>query len=168
MGLFDRHLPSGTGERYALLAERALAVADKAGPWRELFDTAHALFSVLATKADIGVQIKAAYDADDRTALDKLANEVMPELLWRVEKFHRCLQAQWMAENKPHGFEVQDQRLGGLLLRLKSVARRLNGYLAGQVNAIPELEEDRLPYIGDAESHTRCNHWASTISPGYV
>lgn len=168
LGLFDRHLPSGTGERYALLAERALAVADKAGPWRELFDTAHALFSVLATKADIGVQIKAAYDADDRTALDKLANEVMPELLWRVEKFHRCLQAQWMAENKPHGFEVQDQRLGGLLLRLKSVARRLNDYLAGQVNAIPELEEDRLPYIGDAESHTHCNHWASTISPGYV
>lgn len=33
----------------------------------------------------------------------------------RLERFHDAYQAQWMQENKPHGFDVQDIRLGGLM-----------------------------------------------------
>ena len=168
IGLFDCHSPSGIGERYAYLAEEASKIARKGGTWCVLFETAHALFSVLALKAELGVLVKTAYDAGNREELMRIVNETLPELLCRVERFHHCLRTQWMAENKPFGFEVQDQRLGGLLLRLKSVKQRLMDYLSGQVETIPELEAERLPYSGEKGDHSRCNHWCTIVSPSYV
>jgi len=49
-----------------------------------------------------------------------------------------------MYENKPQGFEVQDIRLGGLARRIEHCKKMLVKYIEGEIDSIPELEEDRL------------------------
>jgi hypothetical protein len=49
-----------------------------------------------------------------------------------------------MIENKPHGFDVSDVRIGGVMTRLVHCAERLEEYAAGEVVNIPELEEKLL------------------------
>ena len=61
-----------------------------------------------------------------------------------VRAFHRACQKMWMTEKKPHGFDVQDIRLGGLMQRLESCKERLEEYLRGESTSIPELEEELL------------------------
>ena len=78
-----------------------------------------------------------------------------------------------MAENKPHGFDVQEQRLGGLLLRLRSQSQRLMDYALGEIDSIPELEEEILPYYGsacaDAKSDIpRLNNWRRSATVNIV
>ena len=83
----------------------------------------------------------------------------LDETLVRLERFHDAYQAQWMQENKPHGFDVQDIRLGGLMQRVKTCRARLEDYCAGQlenwkqrslISSITEsAAQSRSPRIGD-------------------
>ena len=73
-----------------------------------------------------------------------------------MDRFHTL----WYTENKPHGFEVQEARLGGLLYRLGACKKRLLSYLDGKENTLPELEEELLPIPEKLIRHT----WASIIS----
>lgn len=169
LGLFDRHVPPGTGERYAQLHKQASRIAQQEGPCQYLYQTAASLFDVLALKAELGKQIKTAYDCGELAFLKQAEEEILPEVIRRTGIFRNCLEAQWMKENKPFGFEVQDQRLGGLTQRLKTAQNRLRQYLDGQLTDIPELEEPRLPF-GDAKAdeHIRCNCWLNTVTASWM
>ena len=57
----------------------------------------------------------------------------------------------WFEYCKPFGWEVHDIRYGGLIMRFDTVKERLNTYLNGDINAIDELEADRLSFDGSAE-----------------
>jgi hypothetical protein len=46
----------------------------------------------------------------------------------------------WLATYKPFGWEVIEQRYGGLLARLEGLADRLEQYLEGRIDSIPEFE----------------------------
>jgi hypothetical protein len=79
-----------------------------------------------------------------------------------LEEFHKAFCYQWHKENKPFGWEIQDARLGGLILRLKTCHNRLTAYLRGDLARIEELEEEILPWSGSEYIH--CNSYTSTIS----
>ncbi|MBQ8685997.1 MAG: hypothetical protein IJ514_07485, partial [Clostridia bacterium] len=51
---------------------------------------------------------------------------------------------QWHAESKPHGFEVQDYRMGGLRQRIVHLRERLTEYLDGKLARLEELEDEVL------------------------
>ena len=53
---------------------------------------------------------------------------------------------QWMIDNKPYGFDVQDIRLAGVRARVESCRKRILDYLDGKVERIEELECEILPY----------------------
>ena len=57
-------------------------------------------------------------------------------------------------ERKPFGFEVQDLRIGAVMLRLKHCQKTLKEYLAGKIDAIPELEAPVLPLSKKYEKTT--------------
>ena len=59
--------------------------------------------------------------------------------------FYDSFKAQWYKDNKPFGFEVQDMRLGGLIMRLKNCRATINDYLNGKTDRIEELEQPVLP-----------------------
>ena len=122
---------------------------------------------VLAIKAELGVKIKAAYDNRELETLKKISSEILPELITRLNTFRDNLETQWLYENKPFGFVIQDIRIGGLLRRLKTAREKIMAYVNGSVKSLPELEWERLPY-GNSNSGEVIfmNKWISTISAG--
>ena len=103
---------------------------------------------MLAIKFELGVVTRKFYRAGDKTVLAALANGAYTELLNRLEVFYEVYEACWAAEKKPHGFDVQDARLGGLIRRIAHCKIRLLDYADGKTQSIPELEEEILNPFG--------------------
>jgi hypothetical protein len=82
------------------------------------------------------------------------------------------MEDQWMRENKPHGFDVQDVRLGGLACRVRHCRRRLAAYVEGTLPRIEELEEPVLagPGLreGDAPHPIGYNLWSRTVTANVI
>ena len=79
--------------------------------------------------------------AEDKSPLTEEELAKMEEL---VENFYKAYRSCWLHEKKGHGFDVQDIRLGGLKMRYRSCRERLSAYLAGEIAAIEELEEQAV------------------------
>ena len=110
-------------------------------------------------KYDLGVRTRAAYQDEDKKALKELIKDYT-----KVEKalaaFYEAFKTLWFTENKPHGFDVQDIRLGGLMQRIRSCKARIKDYLAGKLDKIDELEEELLEYQNRDFDGTLClNTW---------
>ena len=101
------------------------------------------------------------------TALRRILHryEETERLLW---KFFEVYRAQWMKENKPFGFEVQEARLGAILMRVGSCHERLLNYFEGKINKIEELEETRLNFFAPDVKAYYVNEWQKIISPGVI
>ncbi len=145
-GLMDSTLAGDEGEKYAACAKQ-LAQVGKGTKWECLFATQQALCEVLAVKAGLGVKTRKAYAEKDKAALEEAMADYRT-LLEKLEHFHKTYQKQWFAENKPHGFDVQDIRLGGLIMRVRSCLDRLADWQEGRISIIEELEENQLPVLG--------------------
>lgn len=145
VGIYDGHL-----EKLPLAAEYAkvaanLAAARKAGPCeKNMLGLVYELARVLEVKADLGVRLREAYMKKDRKALARLSKQTLPEALRRVKRAHEAHRVLWFTLYKPNGYEVQDLRWSGLEGRLRSAKLRVDDYLAGRVDALPELAEKRL------------------------
>lgn len=160
-GLLDHRCAPEDGDYYAQLARQIRAIPET-GEYGYLFRKYEALCDLLSVKATLGLETRKAYQSGDRQALQALVEQRYPLAIEKMEIFHQVFQEEWFRENKPHGFDIQDIRLGGALQRLKSCRKRLQQYLSGQVSVIEELEEPQLPNdIGTL-------WWARLISPNNV
>ena len=146
-GFLDVMVVDGGAERYAKYAEELRAVAKKTRKYGYLFKTAAKLAEILAIKYDLGKRTREAYKANDVATLLSLANNDYKKLEKLIAEFTDIYEAQWFLENKPHGFDVQDIRLGALLRRTTACKKRLLAYCNGKISSIPELEEELLPYV---------------------
>ncbi len=111
-----------------------------------------------------------AYLDGDKAALTALLADYT-EVEKRVDTFYEVYRVQWMRENKPHGFDVQDIRLGGLARRVCDCRERLSLYLNGEIEHIEELEEPVLHHSGNpaAQAGPTCfNGWGSNASANVV
>jgi hypothetical protein len=124
--------------------KKIVATIGGLGEFGYLGDSLAALCSVLALKASLGRRTRDAYQAGNRAEMKKLVG-VYGECLKRLDTFIIAFRKQWLLENKPHGFDVQELRLGGLKERIAEGKRRLEEYLSGQISSIDELEETILP-----------------------
>jgi hexosaminidase len=57
--------------------------------------------------------------------------------LWHI---HRKM---WYNQHKPQGWEVIEGRYGRLMNRIDTARWRLQAYLSGEIESLPELEEIR-------------------------
>lgn len=165
-GLLDFSLNGSEGEGFAAAAQR-LEPHRKDARLGYVFDTLYALCRVLELKADLGARTRKAYVDGDRSAVAALLPDY-DETLERLEAFYDAFRTQWYRENKPQGFEMQDARLGGLMLRLKNARRLLTDYADGIVERLKELEEPVLPLFGaDNVGNGLCfNSWRQTVTAG--
>ena len=139
--------------------------------YRYVFETLSALCSVLELKCDIGIKLKEAYDAGDKEALLRYARFDLKEIAKRTEIFKDKMEYQWMQENKPFGFEVQDIRIGGVITRAGSAAKRVEAYVAGALERLEELEEPRLYFDcrhEDKPLSLNWNLWERIVSANVV
>lgn len=118
-----------------------------------IFDYYRALLVVLRHKVHIGVKIRAAYEKNDRESLAFLADELV-NLQGLYESYHYKAYIYWHTINKAFGFERFDQRIGGVILRLKTAERKIREYLCGNFAKIEELEEKLLWYDSEDTKDT--------------
>lgn len=169
-GLFDSALTGEESEGYAACARR-LGRLGKHPEWGYLFETEQALCEVLAVKAGLGAKTRRVYSGRNREELGALIDDYN-RLLKKLKVFHKAFRKQWFAENKPHGFDVQDIRLGGLAARLESCRDRLVQLRDGSIEAIPELEETQLDVLGGGEKHGHepfaYNNWEGMVTANVI
>ena len=140
-----RQLSNGYYEDAAKQLEQA--VRDSSGSSLcYVLKTQASLCRVLQDKANLGMVIRTAYDAGDREKLREIAEEAIPQLLGKLNRFYQDFRKQWMSENKAFGFEVQSLRIGGLRQRILEVQQCLEEYLSGEIAEIDEREKPVLPF----------------------
>lgn len=164
MGIRDALCSADDGRYYGNLAQR-IHNADGKGEFKYLFDSYEKLAYALEIKSCLGIRTREAYLKADRTAVREIAY-AYEKLIERLNDFHKAYQKMWFSENKPHGFDVQDIRIGGLIWRIKSCMERLRQFADGTVDAIPELDE---PVLENFNGRDRwCNRWFKIISANNV
>ncbi len=123
---------------YGRLAKDLAGEAKKGGLAGRLNYPA-ALAAVLELKTHLRRDMAKAYARKDRKALMAIAKRELPELRKRAAALWKRHRAMWMATYKPFGWEVIESRYGTVMLRLETVQQRLNDYLAGRLDELPEL-----------------------------
>ena len=139
-GLFDDLDVDGAEEVYKRHARKLAFVAKKAGKFGYIFDTQRALCEVLAIKYNLGAKTRALYKSGDREGIAALVKNDYKILSKKLKAFYLAFRAQWDKESKPFGFEVQDVRLGGLMLRIEHCAEVLSDYASGKIDDIPQFD----------------------------
>lgn len=142
------------GKAWATLAKKMKNATKRSKNFAYIFETYAKLCDVLALKHNLGCRTRKAYLENDTVALKEIAAD-FKILEKRVARFAEIFQKMWFYEKKPQGFEVQDVRLGGLMQRLKNCRKRLELFLEGKVNNIPELEEKVVDYINGSDNFTK-------------
>ena len=144
IGLLDSTVKLEDGVKYKDLSKKLHSASKTVGEWNYIFKTQKALSDVLSIKYNLGVELRSAYKANDKENLKTIANSTINKLIKLIKIFYREFASQWMKENKSFGFEVQDIRFGGLILRLEHVSQIINDYLNGKIPSILELETQLL------------------------
>ncbi|MBE6677403.1 MAG: beta-N-acetylhexosaminidase [Ruminococcaceae bacterium] len=155
-GMFDKHTTADFSKFYADCAEELKQLSTKDSRFRYLFDVQAKLCSVLELKATLGAELKAAYDKGDKAELKRLQEEVLPAIFSRTEGFYEAFRNGWMKESRPGGFDTQDIRIGGMQKRCLAAMRTVADYLAGKIDRIEELEQDRLYFDCRGEGSDKC------------
>jgi hypothetical protein len=164
LGCMDKTVKPGFARIYRAHAADLRAAKRKCRGYAYLFETQIRLAEALEKKFDLGVRTRAAYRAGDKAAALRLAAEDYPAAARRIERFFAAFKKQWFTDNKPHGIDVQEIRIGALLFRLRENAKRLAAYASGKIERIPELEEEILDEFGDGNRIVMQN-WGETVTP---
>lgn len=165
MGLFDNTVDQNTAKQYKNLAIK-MADLTSNNEFGYLFDTMSSLCEVLSVKADIGIRTRKAYLDKDINTLKALIVDY-DKIISNLDKFYTAFEKQWMRENKPQGFEVQDVRIGGLIQRVKHCKVRLLQYINGEITNISELEEPVLDVACRESAEVKplqFNSWSASVS----
>jgi len=143
-GLYDTHLfAKSMHGHYADCAE-AMRARIGGGKWDYLYDYAYRVFDYLAAKTLIAERLVPAYKADDRAVLGEIAETLLPLLKEKTIAVHNVHRAVWHSEYKALGWSNLDIRYGGMASRCDTAKMQIEDYLAGRVDSLEALEEDRL------------------------
>lgn len=115
------------------------------GPLGLSFNQYKKMLDILELKADYGVRLKAAYDADDKKVLKALADEALI-IKNRYEEMLCCLRELYANYYRGCGFERVETRYGTMSARFATARYRILAYLNGELESIDELEQEKLKY----------------------
>lgn len=157
MGIRDFKCSESDRKYYKNLADKFSLVKEK-GEYAYLFDMYEKFARVLEIKCSLGIRTRKAYLDKNIYELKNISNDYI-ELLARVEDFYKSHKTTWFRENKPHGFDVSDIRIGGLIQRIKSCNDRIIEFTSGKIDCIPELEE---PVLSEKNGY---DIWSKIVTP---
>lgn len=144
IGLYDENIKGlPMAKHYQNLAQQLKIAKKRNEKWELLFSFYIKLAEVLKVKSEIGIRLKDAYDSNDRDRMKELLQTLsgLQESVNELRTLHREL---WYHAHKPFGWEVLDIRYGGVFVRLDTARFRIKQWLAGEIETIEELEEERL------------------------
>ena len=145
IGLFDKNFEKvDLHAHYNTIYEKLLKI-NVPEELESIFDVHRQLVKVLASKCDIGIRIKQAYDIKDNNKLTQLSSELIT-LADDIAKLKELRLKLWFKNNKPFGFEKVNMRLSSIESVTRIAHNRLNAYLSSDVKNLEELEQERLDY----------------------
>ena len=170
-GFYDSLVQECVDKQYKKLATRFARFAKQSENFGYIYEVYAKLCKALSYKYSLGARVREAYQVRDEQRLRAIVGD-FKKIEKLVQDFYEAFCTLWHKENKPNGFEVQDVRLGGLIQRLKHCRIRLQNYLDGKEETLPELEETLLDFWGNGteyDKHTPCqNHWGNAITGGQL
>ena len=146
LDFLDYTVKEGAGVKYEEFAAKLHATARKSRKYGYIFDSAAKLCDALAIKYELGLRTRRAYEAGDKAELERLAKNEYVKVAKLIDIYGKSFERQWMTDNKPHGFDVQDHNIGAIIRRTDACRRRILDYVNGNIDRIEELDEALLPY----------------------
>ncbi|MBP3359794.1 MAG: family 20 glycosylhydrolase [Clostridia bacterium] len=128
-------------DRVAEVCEKAINTFDKYRS-HPRYTYYNSLFNIILKKAELLDRLQKEYKADNREYLNETAEKAIPELQKLYKQFYAAFSENWLAVNKPFGYEVFAQRFGGIEFRLVYTQEQLRKYCAGEIERIEELDEE--------------------------
>ena len=169
LGIVDKNNDKPVDPKiFAEYAKRFYANAEKYPEFGYLFKTQATLCDILTEKFDLGIRTRELYEKGDKEGLRALAEGDYTLFCEKWEAFYTAFRYQWETVNKTYGFEMQDMRLGGLLVRVKNCKRRLLDFADGKLDGIAELEEAVLPHDGGNAGQWHHAYSAASIAMNYI
>ena len=145
LGLYDETISSfDLTTHYKQLAQE-LKTCSRANH-SEIFAHYTRLADLLVIKTDLGIALKAAYLASEKTKIRELLVTIN-QLKEQVEALRLGHRKIWFAANKAFGWEILDIRYSGILGRIDTTIWRIEGWLENN-QPIEELAAERLPFDG--------------------
>ncbi len=165
-GFLDPFIPEQTDSVYKGYAKRLRKYAKTSQKFGYLYDNLAKLCDFISVKGALGIKLRKAYKAGDKAQLAILLGELNKAII-KLDKFYNSFMTRWYIENKPEGADVHDIRLGGLKQRLISCKNRLNDYLQGKLDNIPELETELLKEDNYGDKLSPLGMWVTmaTVQP---
>ncbi len=159
-GIFDSTVDSGYVPKYDECA-RELEKLITHKEYGYLFDHYAKFCRFLQVKFTLGKRTREVYKSGDKDMLVSLIKDYEKAIVL-LKDFYDAHKTTWFKENKPHGFDVQDIRMGGLERRLQSCIERLTLFAEGKIEKIEELEEEILNEF--SEKYCYFNQYSKTCT----
>ena len=157
LGIYDCTVVEGESCIYKKYAKMYQNLKKKMPNYSYLCEYYKSLSEFLFYKFELGNKTRKFYQDRNIEALSSLIKDYDLSIK-HLKNFIKAFRNLWYIENKPHGFDVQEIRLGGLLMRLESCKERLIQFIRGDIVIIAELEEDILDFDGVSEKNHRKNN----------
>ena len=150
---------------YKELYEEYKELSKKEGMFKQHFEYVATICKICYEKTDIIIKLHKEYT--NKSALKDLADNSLAGLIEDYSSLKELHYKLWHKSYKPFGFEIVDGRYGAAIARIKTAIMRINDYLDGNTDSLPELAEKRLPYLGQT-THSDYTGIASSYTPrGY-
>lgn len=143
LGLHESLIPDEATPHYEALAASLAQLVAEAKDADARLDFPAAIADALALKVRLHKTLRPAYLEGNRQVVSQILNQDLPELQKRVRKLWKLHAARWHSLYRPQGWEVLDQRYGGLLARLETASGKLRAWLDGELPTIAELDVER-------------------------
>ncbi len=163
-GWLDYAFKKDGGKTYGEFAKTLRETEKTAKNYAYVFKTLRLLCEVLELKYDLGAKTREAYKCGDKLAVKKLIKTNYLPLIKRLDAFYNAFKEQWMKENKPNGFEVQDYRIGGLIQRTKHNIETLKAWIDGKLEKIVQFEESMLEPNAEGYTFGGYNDFAGNVT----
>lgn len=155
-GFNDRYTIDSAPEIYKRHTKRLKKYAKESKEFSYLYEMSYKLCDFMSVKFLLGKRLREYYKKGDRQGLEQILKDIKVAKK-KLNAFYLAHYNRWMTDNNPHGFDVQDLRIGGLMQRLSTAERRVSDYLNGKLDKIEELETELLlTYKEVADSNLLC------------
>ena len=166
LGKFDSTVIGDEGEFFAEMELKLKKAKTRSKNFAYIFESYEKLCRLMKIKYTLGYRTRNAYKNGDKEELQLIIKDFSKAIRY-TQDFINYFRKMWFTDSKPHGFDVQDLRLGGVIQRLKANQQRLIDYVNGKVVKIDELEEALVNVlVGEKQKCIpSCNNFLKIATP---